>query len=148
MHGGGKVSRGSMDFERELRNASDETLEALARLEEMEREKRSLPPGSDRFVTLAREIEQRARTVLSSTQRQERLADESVQRVEGGEAPERPIEEVDRTRDVPTILADWRDAERRLSRSTPGTDDEQLAGRDVRRLRLEYRRALDATKGR
>ena len=137
-----------MDFERELRDASDETLEALARLEEMEREKRSLPPGSDRFITLSREIEERAHAVLSSTQHQGHLAIESVERVEGGEALERPIEVIDGPRDVPTILADWRDAERRLTRSTPGTDDEQLAAGDVRRLRLEYRRALDATKGR
>src|SRR5918992_4833096 len=144
MHGGGMLSRGPMDFERELRDASDETLEALARLEEMEREKRSLPPGSDRFISLAREIEERARTVLSSTQRQERLATESVERVEGGEALERPIEVIDRPRDVPSILADWRDAERRLTRSTPGTDDEQLAARDVRRLRLGYPRGLEA----
>jgi hypothetical protein len=142
------VSRGPMDFERELRDASDETLRALARLEELENQKRTLAPGTERFVSLAREIEASARSILTSTQRQERLADESVERAIGSEPSEAPIDLIDAPRDVPTILADWRDAERRLSRSTPGTDDEQLAARDVRRLRMEYRRALDVAQGR
>jgi hypothetical protein len=139
--------RGSMEFERQLRDASDATLRALDRLEAMEREKRALPPGSERFVKLAQEIEASARSILSSTRHQERLADESAERRKGGEAIERSIDQVAPPRDVPTILAEWRDAERRLGRAT-STEDERLAAGDVRRLRAEYRTALDAAEGR
>jgi hypothetical protein len=51
------------------------------------------------------------------------------------------VEAVAPPRDLPSILEEWREAERRLIDSTPGSQGAQEATGDVRRLRDEYARA-------
>ena len=129
-----------MDLEQELRSASDETLRTLEQLQRLETEKRTLTPGSPRFVKLANEIERLAVFVFSQTSKQQTLAQEThAAKEQGIELP--PIDEMAATRDVSEILADWRDAERRLAATSIDSAEHALAAGDVRRLRDEYHRA-------
>jgi hypothetical protein len=45
---------------------------------------------------------------------------------------------MDIDRDVQLVLAEWRDAERRLDAADPGSDEADDARRDVGRLAIEY----------
>ena len=50
----------------------------------------------------------------------------------------------DRPRDVQTVLADWRDAERQLGDAIPGSPEAARFRAEIEVLREEYRRAHDA----
>ena len=52
---------------------------------------------------------------------------------------DKAINEIPPRRDAPTVLADWRDAERRLEAAHTGSSDEQEARAEIERLRAEYR---------
>ena len=133
----------NMDLESQLRSASDETLRTLEQLERLETEKRSETPGSQRFVRLADEIERLAVVVFTHTSKQQTLAHEThAAKQQGVELP--PIDEMSATRDVSLILADWRDAERRLASTGIDSAEHAVAAADVRRLRDEYHRAHEA----
>ena len=54
----------------------------------------------------------------------------------------RPIEAIP-PRDAADILAEWRQAERRLNAAQPGTAEEDAARADIDRLRAEYSRAFE-----
>jgi phage-related tail protein len=128
-----------MKSEEQLRSASDEVLVALDKLRELEVEKRSVSPTSPRFHTLAREVEQLADRLANTAEVQadlgEKIAEQHAQAADA--AP--PIEQM--ARDVATILAEWRDAERRAMTAVAGSSDETAARADVERLRAEYQRA-------
>jgi hypothetical protein len=129
-----------MDLENQLRSASDETLRTLEELQRLETEKRGLEPGTPRFVKLADEIERLAVYVFSQTSAQQTLAHRTHAAKDAGvDLP--PIEEISATRDVSEILAEWRDAERRLAATSADSAEHALAAGDVRRLRDEYHRA-------
>jgi hypothetical protein len=129
-----------MDLEQQLRSASDETMRTLEQLEQLESEKRTLTPGTPRFVRLANEIERLAAIVFSQTSTQMSLAQQShAAKQQGVKLP--PIDEMSAARDVSLILADWRDAERRLAATSIDSAEHALAAGDVRRLRDEYHRA-------
>jgi len=130
-----------MEFEQELRAASDELMRRLERLRELEIEKRQLTPGTARFRKLARDIERLAAGVLTKTVEQEHLADKSIELREQTGAQPQPIAEVRPQRDISLILGEWREAERRLSAAEPGTPSHLEAQSAVQRLRTEYRDA-------
>ena len=129
-----------MATDRELRATSDELLGKLAALHDLEVKKRAATPGSPEFIDLSRAVETAARDVLGSTIRQTDIAVETIARTD---ISGRPIEEIAPPREVPTILAEWREAERRLAAATPESDDFRAAAMDVNRLRDEYRAAFD-----
>jgi hypothetical protein len=132
-----------MDLEQQLRTASDETLRTLEQLERLENEKRGETPGSARFVRLANEIERLAAVMFSATSAQQTLAQQThAAKRAGAELP--PIEEMSATRDVSIILAEWRDAERRLAATGVDSAEHAIAAADVLRLRDEYHRAHKA----
>jgi hypothetical protein len=133
-----------MELEQELRSTSDELLRRLERLRQLEVEKRNLKPGTDQFAAIARDIETLAAGVLTKTVEQEQLAEESfeVRRATGYSAP--PIEDVPPVREPSAILAEWREAERRLGDARAGTIEHDEARGEVDRLRDEYRRAYRA----
>jgi hypothetical protein len=130
--------------------AQRETAAALLRdldvLSTIEEEKRSLEPGDPRLVNLAARIEEIAQRVLVGSVRQRQLTEVVVAQVETGspEAPAAPIE--DTPRPMQSILADWRDAERRAAAATPGSADAAEAEALVTRLRDEYRKAYEAAR--
>jgi hypothetical protein len=124
-----------------LRRASDEFMQRLDRLYELESRKRELPPDRAEFVRLAREIEDLARGLLYTGGVQVELAEEVHADIKQGETViDQPIRETPPKRDAVAVLAEWRGAERRLAAAGPGTDEERSARADVDRLRAEYRR--------
>src|SRR5919107_1584500 len=105
-----------MSVEQELRLASDTLMGALDQLHDLEAEKRTLPAGSERFVELARKVDDPALQVLRHTERQESIAETLEERREAGGGVSRPIEQIpSEPRARHLILSDWRDAERRLA---------------------------------
>lgn len=132
-----------MDLEQGLRTVSDEMLHTLDQLQRLELEKRSEAPGTVRFMRLATEIEKLAAMMFVQTSTQEKLAAQSHAATRAG-AELTPIEEVEPARDVSLILADWREAERRVAATAIDTAEHATAAGDVQRLRDEYRRASKA----
>ena len=134
-----------MNLEPKLRDASDALLANLDRLRDLEEQKRQLPLDSPRLVELATEIESLARTVLHASDRQTSLAEAANAMAEAGvPSREASIEAVRPARDVHAVLADWRDAERRLAGLDPASADAADTRSQIAALREEYRRAHDA----
>lgn len=131
------------DIERaaELRRASDTLMQRLDRLYELETRKRELRPDRPEFIRLAREVEDMARALLSTSGVQVVLAEQVHADVKTGDLDANlPIRETPPKRDAVAVLAEWRAAERRLAAAAPGSQDEGEARADVERLRAEYRR--------
>jgi hypothetical protein len=124
-----------------LRRASDEFMQRLDRLYELESRKRELPPDRPEFIRLAREIEDLSRALLFSGGQQVELAEEVQADIKSGETVvDQPIRDTPTRRDAVLILAEWRAAERQLAAAGPGTPEEDAARAEVDRLREEYRR--------
>lgn len=123
-----------------LRTASDAMLMALEELERLELAKRDEQPGSEQFLKLARQIRDLAGELLMTSSSQEKLAAIAADDDPGGLVTP-AISEVPPVRELHLVLAEWRDAERRLGAAQPGTEEALEAERDVRRLRTEYRTA-------
>lgn len=128
-----------------LRAASDALLRDLAELHELELEKRLAEPDSVRLVHLAEEIEALAMRVMGSSVRQRQRAEEIVG-VGGSDAPDQSIAET--PREIHVILAEWRDTERQLADTSPGSPGADLAERRIEQLRREYHRAHEAARHR
>lgn len=134
-----------MNLEPELRQTSDALLANLDRLRELELQKRRLPLDSPRLVELATEIEDLASTVLRTTDRQTDLARITTKRGrQDGVEETTTIETLPPTRDVHAVLAEWREAERRLADLPADSTDAAIARSEITALREEYRRAHDA----
>ena len=124
----------------ELRQASDEFMQRLDRLHELETRKRELPPDQPEFVRLAREIEDLSRALLYSGGKQVEIAEEiHHEQKTTAVKVDLPIRETPPKRDAVSILADWRKAERRLAAAAPGSNEETEAREESERLRDEYR---------
>jgi hypothetical protein len=136
------------DFERasELRRASDQLMDRLDRLYELESRKRELPPDRPEFVRLAREIEDLSRALLFSSGEEVELAEEIHADVKTGNvAADMPIRETPPKRDAVAVLAEWRAAERGLAAAPPDSTEESEARGEVERLRIEYRKITAPT---
>jgi hypothetical protein len=129
-----------------LRATSDALIQDLERLTSLEREKRELKPDDPRLVILAGEVEEIAERVLGHSVQQRELTEEARAAVKAGDpdAPRQPIAAT--PREIHTILAEWRDAERRASEARPGSAAARAAELDIDRLRDEYRRAHDTAR--
>ncbi len=127
-----------------LRVASDSLLSDLELLQTLEEEKRTYPPESPRFGELARQIEELATRVLAVSSEQRATGEELAEtHVRGAaiplaDAPSRPIN---------VILAEWRDAERRLEEMEPESLQAAVVRAEIARLRAEYQRAHRTTAG-
>jgi len=128
-----------MEIEEQLRSESDSMLDAMDQLRSLEAEKRAIPPNSRRFQMLARDVERLADTVVSHAEQQTDLGEQAAERHQATGEEAAPINAG--SRDVATILGEWRDAERRASAAEAGSADEAAARADVDRLRHEYQQA-------
>ena len=125
----------------ELRRASDDFMQRLDRLYELESRKRELPPDQPEFIRLAREVEDLARGLLFAGGVQVEKAEEVHADIKQGETViDQPIRETPARRDAVVVLAEWRAAERNLAAAAPNSNEERAARVDVDRLRDEYRR--------
>jgi aryl carrier-like protein len=125
-----------MSDESELRATSDLMLQMLDEIRDIELAKRAETPGSDAFAQLAYDVTERVRTVVSWSELQLRQANEMH-----GSAPSdggRPLESIEPRR-LDVVLAEWRQAEIRLSQAEPGSPEANDAAADAERLRVEYR---------
>jgi hypothetical protein len=116
-----------------LRHTSDALLAQLSELEDLERTKRELEPGSRAQMRLSRRVESLARKVLNTAGQQTDLVESMAESADGSEQE---------SREPHVILAEWREAERAMERETPGTSAWESARGAVDRLRSEYRRAF------
>lgn len=136
-----------MTDESELRATSDSMLSMLDRVRELESRKRELAPGTEQFAQLAWDVAEQARLIVRWSELQLRQANESL----GEPASNMPLVDVPPRR-LDAVLADWREAEMRLSQALPGSPEADRAAGDVARLRDEYAvlqdRKLDAHRGR
>jgi len=124
-----------------LRSTSDALLRDLEVLGTLEEEKRTIEPGDPRLVDLSTQIEEIARRVLSGSRRQRQLSETASDQVRDG-ADEAPTASIDATPRPPSaILAEWREAERRLAAADPASAEWTEADALVELLREEYRRA-------
>ena len=97
-----------------IRHTSDALLAQLSQLEELERTKRELEPGSAAQVRLTRRVELLARKVLNTAGQQTDIVEAIAEMTDGASQL--------LTREPHVILAEWRDAERALEREASGTD--------------------------
>ena len=137
-----------MELEGELRLASDRMLRTLEQLQALETEKRELTPGSPRFKKLATEIERLAAVVFTQTHAQESLGQQAAAHAQRTGEGLAPIAAAPAPRDLQVILADWRDAERRLGVADPDSAEHATADADIARLRNEYHDAYTSTTSR
>ncbi len=136
-----------MTFENQLRTTSDTLLRTLDRMHELEEQKRAIPSGGEEFLRLAREIDVLALQVLRQTERQESIAETTIERRKAGGGLGRPIAAIPpEPRALHVILSDWREAERRLAAARQGTPEEAEAASAVQRFRDEYRIAHEAVQ--
>jgi len=131
-----------------LRQASDALLRDLEVLSAIEEEKRDLPPGDPRLVELAGRVQEIAERILATTVRQHQLTQAANVQTEIGSAaaPKQSIAATPRA--LSLILAEWREAERRLIDAEPGSADSVEAAAQVDALREEYRRGYEAARQR
>jgi hypothetical protein len=137
---------GFLETSNALRETSDALLRDLDVLAALEEEKRGLDPGDPHLVELAGRIEEIAERILAGSVREHQLTQVANTQVEAGSAtaPTATIEETPRP--VSAILAEWRDAERRLTAAEPGSAEASEASALVEQLRVEYRRAYDSAR--
>jgi hypothetical protein len=132
-----------MSVEQQLRLASDTLMGALEQMHELEAEKRREPAGSERFVELARQVDDLALQILRHTERQESSAETLDERREAGGGMSRPIEKIPpKPRPLSDILAEWRQAERELASADLRSPEATEAAARIRELREEYRNSF------
>lgn len=125
-----------MAAEGELRATSDLMLVMVDRLRAAEEAKRALAPGSREFARLAYDVVEIARTVTRWSELQLRQANEFVVDTDRPQPP--TLRETPKRR-LDEILAEWRQAEIRLSHASPDDPEARTAAEAVDRLRDEYR---------
>jgi hypothetical protein len=133
-----------MEVEQDLRTASDRVMRALERLQELETEKRGIEPGTARFRKIAREVARLSASVFAHSHAQDQLAEKTVALREQAGIVLQPIADIQPSREIQVILAEWRDAERRMSEAKPNSADHARAEADADRLRAEYRRTYQS----
>jgi len=137
-----------MTEQSELRATSDSMLSMLDRVRELESRKRELAPGTEAFAKLAWDVAEQARLIVRWSELQLRQANEMLSQPAASKVPLVDVP----PRRLDTVLAEWRQAEMRLSQASPGSPDAERAAGDVARLRDEYRvlqeRKLEAQRSR
>lgn len=135
-----------METSNALRQTSDALLRDLDVLAALEDEKRGIEPGDPRLVELAGRIEEIAKRILTGSVREHQLTQVANSQVESrsDNAPTATIEETPRS--VSAILAEWRDAERRLVAAEPGSAEAAEATALVEQLRMEYAHAYEVAR--
>jgi hypothetical protein len=131
-----------------LRATSDALIRDLERLAALEVEKREMQPDDPRLVDIAAEVERLALQVLGKSVRQRELTENARDLLEA-DSPDAPEHTIAATpREIHTILAEWREAERKASEAPHGSPAAEAANAEIDRLRAEYRRAHEDAKRR
>jgi hypothetical protein len=125
-----------MSVPTDLRATSDELLRDLEALGVLEDEKRTLPLDDPRLVEIAEQVEAIAARVLAGSERQTILSRAAADEPASGssiDAVHRPLS---------TILAEWREVERRAATVPEGSAEAAEIEVLASRLRREYRETV------
>jgi len=134
-------------IEGHLRAASDAILLLLTEVTQLERHKRSIPPGEDRFDEVARSVRAAAQSLTDFTEKQEAWARAAT----ADRTDLDPISESESAPSLAAILERWRAVERQLDDMQPGTPEAVRLFAEFERIRDEYMaafRAREATESR
>jgi hypothetical protein len=135
-----KARASARDIEEHLRGASDAIVLLLTEVSQLERHKRSIPPGEDRFDEVARAVREAAHTLAEFTEQQEawgRVATADRTELEA-------IEDSESSDSLTAILERWRAVERQLDEHEPGTPEAIRLFAEFERIRGEYMTAFRA----
>lgn len=116
----------------DLRATSDKLVRDLAALSALEEEKRTLPLDDPRLLEIAEQVQVIAGRVLAGSERQTALAKEVADTPAGGSSIDAVL------RAPAAILAEWREAERRLADVPEGSAEAAEIRILADRLRDEY----------
>jgi uncharacterized membrane protein YccC len=128
------------DIEEHLRGASDAVVLLLTEVSQLERHKRGIPPGDDRFDEVSAAVRVAAQALAEFTKREEewaRIATEDRTNLE-------TIDESESAASLGALLAQWRAVERQLAEMPPGTPEGMRLFAEFERLRDEYMAAFRA----
>jgi hypothetical protein len=126
------------DIEQHLRGASDAIILLMTEVGQLERHKRRIPPGEDRFDEVARAVRVAAQTLAEFTEQQEawaRIATADRTDVE-------TIEDSESSESLTAILERWRAVERQLDGERPGSPEAIRLFAEFERIRDEYMTAF------
>jgi hypothetical protein len=129
------------------RATSDALMAAIERLTDTETRKRQVATDSSEFLRLAVLADEAGQMVARWTATQLDAASKARRLVAEGAMSGEPIERV-APRRVAKVLADWREAEYRLTSAAPGSPEALAAAQDAERLRTEYQEATAAVSDR
>jgi hypothetical protein len=126
------------DIEDHLRGASDAIMLLLTEVGQLERHKRAIPPGEDRFDEVARSVRVAAQMLAAFTEQQEEWA-----RVATADRTDiETIAESESPTSLTEILERWRAVERQLDAHEPGTPEAIRLFAEFERIRDEYMTAF------
>ena len=128
------------DIEEHLRGASDAIVLLLTEVGQLERHKRGIPPGEDRFDEVARAIRVAAQSLAEFTKQEEEWA-----RIATADRTDiETIDESENAASLSAILEQWRAVERQLDQTPPETPEGMRLFAEFERLRGEYMAAFRA----
>ena len=137
------MRRDARDIEEHLRAASDAILLLLTEVNQLERHKRYIPPGEDRFDRVSRSVRVVAQTLAEFTKHEEAWARVAT-------ADRHDLELISESENAPSlaaILERWRAVERQLDDVQPGTPEGLRLFAEFERIRDEYMAAFRAREG-
>ena len=130
------------DVEEHLRGASDAIVLLLAEVGQLERHKRGIPPGEDRFDEVSEAVRAAAQGLAEFTKREEEWARVATsKRSDLG-----TIDESENAASLAALLEQWRAVERQLDETPPGTPEGMRLFAEFERLRDEYMAAFRSHK--
>ena len=132
------MSSDANEIEEHLRAASDAILLLQTEVGQLERHKRSIPPGEPRFDEVARHIRVAAKALADFTEYEETWARIATD----GRTDIEPIAESENTPTLEKILERWRAIERQLDNVEPGSDESTRLFAEFERTRDEYMAAF------
>ena len=128
------------DIEEHLRAASDAIVLLLTEVGQLERHKRAIPPGEDRFDEVARAVHEAAQTLAAFTEEQENWG-----RVATADRTDlETIADSESSDSLTAILERWRAVERQLDEPEPGSPESIRLFAEFERIRDEYMTAFRA----
>jgi len=133
-----KARASARDIEEHLRGASDAIVLLLTELGQLERHKRGIPPGEERFDEVARAVREAAQALADFAEEQEdwgRVATTDRTDLE-------TIADSESSDSLTAILERWRAVERQLDEHQPGTPEAIRLFAEFERIRDEYMTAF------
>jgi hypothetical protein len=136
------MNHDAAEIEEHLRAASDAILLLLTEAGQLERHKRSIPPGEPRFDEVARSVRVAAQALAEFAEYEETWA-----RVATSNRTD--LETITASRNAPAlaqILERWRAVERQLDDLEPGSPESVRLFAEFERIRDEYMSAFRARR--